>query len=179
MDNASITPTNSYARDVGGNCKRHTMQHMIKNIIGLILTAILISNCSIKTQSLSDNDSTKTLSKIDTVWINFKDALLNNRFDYLIANSCDTIQCIDCLSDSLKSENEIYDSKIIYTNHLKSLVHKEIWDKHNYTISETDSLIYINYSLKSKYSEEGGENLVYIFKNKNEQFLFNGMITIP
>ena len=60
------------------------MQQKIRHIIGLILTAILISNCSIKTQSLSDNDSTKTMSKIDTVWMNFKDALLTNQFDYLI-----------------------------------------------------------------------------------------------
>lgn len=155
------------------------MQQKNRHIIGLILTAILISNCSIKTKSISDNDSTKTTSTIDTVWMNFKDALLTNRFDYLIVNSCDTIQCIDCLSDSLKSENEIYDSKIIYIKYLKSLIHQEIWDKYDYTVSETDSLIYVNYSIKSKYSEEVGENLVYIFKNKNERFLFSGMITIP
>ena len=155
------------------------MQQKMKHIIGLILTAILISNCSIKTQRISDNDSMKSLSKVDTVWMNFKDALLTNRLDYLIANSCDTIQCIDCLNDSLKSENEIYASKIIYNNHLKSLIHKEIWDKYNYSVSESDSLIYINYSIKSKYSEEGKENLVYIFESINERFLFSGMITIP
>jgi len=155
------------------------MQQKIRHIIGLILTAILISNCSIKTQSISDKDSMKALSKLDTVWMNFKGALLTNRLDYLIANSCDTIQCIDCLSDSLKSENEIYDSKIIYNNYLKSLIHKEIWDKYNYTVSKTDSLIYINYSIKSKYSEEGGENLIYIFENINQRFLFSGMITVP
>lgn len=76
-----------------------------------------------------------------------------------------------CLNDSLKSENEIYASRIIYTNPLKSLIQREIWDKYNYSVSESDSLIYINYSIKSKYCEEGRENLVYIFQNKTIDFI--------
>jgi hypothetical protein len=150
----------------------------MKYILGLILLSQLLTNCFYRTDKLGQNGSDlKNLSYADSLWIDYKGALQNQRIDYLIDNSLDSIQCVDCVTDS-NNLSDIYNSKYIFDNHLKELKHLDSLTN-DYLAYQNDSMIFINYTVKDKKSEEGGYNLIYIFKKSNQRYLFNGMTTTP
>jgi len=150
----------------------------MKYILGLILLSQLLTNCSYRTDKLSQKGSDlKNMSYADSLWIDYKSAMQNQRIDYLIDNSLDSIQCVDCVTDS-NNLSDIYDSKYIFDNHLKELIHLDSLTN-DYSAFQNDSMIFINYTIKDKKSEEGGYNLIYIFKKSNQRYLFSGMTTTP
>ncbi|MCL3782714.1 hypothetical protein EMN47_20195 [Prolixibacteraceae bacterium JC049] len=156
------------------------MQYRIYHMIILISLGIILTNCSIRTKK--ESHSAPKINKLafaDSVWIKFRDALQERQLDYLINNSFDSIQCIDCLPDSLKTKNEIYFSRDIYKQYLKELMHLDSLNSYDYTIFENDTMIYVNYSIQWKYAEEGAYGLHYIFKKSDNEYLFSGMITTP
>jgi hypothetical protein len=149
-----------------------------KYILGLILLSQLLTNCSYRSDKFGQNGSDlKSMSYADSLWIEYKNALQNQRIDYLIDNSLDSIQCVDCVPDSGKL-SDIFDSKYIFENHLKELMHLDSLTN-DYSAFQNDSMIFINYTIKDNKSEEGGYNLIYIFKKSNQRYLFSGMLTTP
>ena len=150
----------------------------MKYILGLILFSQLLTNCSYRTDKLVKNGSNlKNMSYADSLWIDYKSAIQNQRIDYLIDNSLDSIQCVDCVTDS-NNLSDIYNSKYIFDNHLKELIHLDSLTN-DYSAFQNDSIIFINYTINDKKSEEGRYNLIYIFKKSNQRYLFSGMITTP
>jgi hypothetical protein len=156
------------------------MQYKIRHITILIFLGFILTNCSIGTKKQLNTDlKINEFTFADSVWIKFRDALQQRQIDYLINNSFDSIQCIDCLPDSLKTKNEIYNSRQIYKQHLRELMHLDSLINYDFTTFQNDTMIYVSYSIEWKYAEEGAYGLHYIFKKSNNEYLFSGMITTP
>lgn len=140
----------------------------------------LLTNCSIETKKQVHPDyRISEFTSADSVWIVFREALQQGQIEYLLSNSFDSIQCIDCLPDSLKTINEIYDSRLIYRQHLRELMHLDSLNNYDFSTFQNDTMFYVSYSIEWKYAEEGSYGLHYIFKKNNDKYLFSGMITIP
>lgn len=138
-----------------------------------LLLFIAISGCN------QPNTQRKELTIADSTWSRFKQALVESDMNYLMLNSKDSILCVDCLSDSLKNEEEIYSAKYIFENHLVKLKHFENVEKHKFNTYHNDTVLYISYSIKWKYAEEGWYDLHYRFEKQEEDYLFSGMFTTP
>ncbi len=104
----------------------------------------------------------RRLSYADSLWIDFANAMETKNLDYLIRNSLDTIKCSE-LNIVTEKSNEFYNSELIFKKYLKQLMHlNSLLDK-RYTTFQDDSLIHVNYLIESKFAEEKGYNLIYIF----------------
>jgi len=114
--------------------------------------------------------------KKDSIWIEFASALENKDLDYLIQNSMDTIQCVDCISES---DKEYFSSKYIFKNHIKELMHLESLTDKKFSSSFDGDFIRINYTIKWEKAPEGAYNLIFSFKKVDNKYLFNGMFTVP
>jgi len=89
------------------------------------------------------------------------------------------IQCIDCLTDSLKTADELYDSRLIFESYLVQLMHLDNLESYDFSTFQNDSMIYVSYSIKWKYAEEGYYGLHYRFKKVDEKYLFYSKFTTP
>jgi hypothetical protein len=124
--------------------------------------------------SCSRADKLETLSQADSVWINFMAQLENKNIGFLIKNSLDSIQCVDC---DIKSDRktEFYDAEFVFKNHLDELKHlKSLKDK-EFTTHEEDNLIRVHYSFPATFSQDHGYNLVFTFIKVDDKYLFTGM----
>mgnify|MGYP000309547049 CR=1 FL=1 len=132
----------------------------------LVLTLVIFLN-SCKKES-------KTFEK-NSFWENFKTKLEKNDLEYLIKNSFDSIQCIDCVPNE---RGMLYSPKFIYINYKNEFYDKIFLDEKKYSVYQKDSIIRINYSFKGKFGNEG-HNIIYMFDKKENKFLLSGMIKIP
>lgn len=131
-------------------------------------------------QAKSKNEpSIIRLTFADSLWVKFRDSMINQKIDFLIENSFDTIQCIDCVNDDLKTVNEQYASRFIFENNLAQLIHLDNIGAYDFSSNQSDSVIYITYSIKLNDAEEGAYGLHYKFKKAREKYLFQGMFTTP
>lgn len=76
------------------------------------------------------------------MWNEFALAMETKNLEYLIKNSFDTIQCIDCIINN-KSEN------------LDKLMHLDSLTNIEFSTYTTDSIIRVSYSVKWKLAPEG------------------------
>src|SRR5688572_19374354 len=69
------------------------------------------------------------LTQADSIWISFMTQMENGNVEFLLENSLDTIQCVDCNIES-GGQSEFYDSDLIFNHHLGKLKHlKSLRDK--------------------------------------------------
>ena len=150
----------------------------ILRIFGFISICIFLICCS-RLKQENNLAQKKKLDFADSLWIDFSTAIENKDFAYLVENSLDTIECIDCTNDSA-IEKPYFKSDFIFQNHLESLYNHEYLEKLQYTTFHSDTNeIRINYSIESPQAPEGGYNIIYTFIRKNNKYLFKGMITVP
>ena len=79
------------------------------------------------------------------------------------------------LTFSTSNNNDQYESRFIFENHLEKLMHLKILSTQKHGIYEYDNIMRVNYKIKSKVTEERGYNLIFIFKKKGGKYLFRGM----
>lgn len=115
------------------------------------------------------------LTFADSIWVNFSKHLENKNLAFLIENSLDTIQCVDCEILPFK-ENEYYKAKFIFNNRIEKLKYLKTFKDIEFSTFEEDSIIYVNYSFPETFTQEYGYNLIFIFKKVKNRYLFAGKI---
>ncbi|TKG91501.1 hypothetical protein EYV94_20970 [Puteibacter caeruleilacunae] len=110
----------------------------------------------------------------DSLWQKFAYSLETRDTTFLINNSLDTIQCAE-----FSSENEYFASEFIFKNHIKKLMHLDSLRNADYNIYVGDSLMHINYPIKTNKTIEGGYNLIFSFSKVENRFVFRGMLLTP
>ncbi|MDM8158216.1 hypothetical protein QUH73_00175 [Labilibaculum sp. K2S] len=80
-----------------------------------ILTSILII------QLLLACSYSSNISVADSIWIKFATAIEAGNLEFLVNNSLDTIQCVDCIPEN-NNGKEFFKSKIIYQDYLDKLM---------------------------------------------------------
>ncbi|WP_133259614.1 hypothetical protein [Pseudochryseolinea flava] len=139
------------------------------------LQASIFALLSFTVISCGQRDERKKLSSIDSIWVNFKTQLENRNVKFLVANSLDTIQCVDC-GDSAGEETEFYDAHFIFQNRLDKVKHfKNLSDK-DFTTHESDNLVRVSYNIPSSLFQDHGYNLIFTFVKVKNKYLFAGMI---
>ncbi|MCB0495231.1 MAG: hypothetical protein KDC79_03805 [Cyclobacteriaceae bacterium] len=119
----------------------------------------------------------RSVSKEDSLWINFAHALEIKDTKFLIENSLDSVQCAECIFLS-NHETEVYASSFVYDqpDRIEKLMHIDsLSDQDFSTFVEGDRLV-VNYKVKSIYAEEGGYNLIFLFIKTSKGYRFKGMI---
>lgn len=144
-------------------------------IPSLFTVFILISFCS---SSQSENKQEKIITAPDSLWLQFANRMKTKDIEFLVNNSLDTIQCADCNLDG-NPDNEYYESKIVFENHMDKLMHINSFQNKDYYIYQDDSLMHVVYSIKNYNALEGGYNLMFNFVKKDGKYLFQGMIVTP
>jgi hypothetical protein len=124
--------------------------------------------------SCDKTDKRETLTQADSLWVNFMTQLENGNIDFLIKNSLDTIQCVDCEISSDR-ETEFYDAELIFNNHLDKLKHLKSLKDEEFTTHEEDNVIRVNYSFPATFSQDRGYNLIFTFIKVDDKYLFAGM----
>ncbi len=147
----------------------------MKNIINsLVLTClILMFSCGQNNKKAKENYSTT-----DLIWLKFSKALEVKDYNYLIENSMDTIQCVDCFP-KIKSSSEFYEAKFIFGNNenIKKIMHLESLSDKKFSTFVQDNLFRVNYIIENKtFLADKGYNLIFTFKKTKEGYLFFGMI---
>lgn len=141
------------------------MKNINSNVLLILTLVISLSSCK---------KNSKTFEK-NSFWENFKSKIENNSIDYLVKNSFDSIQCIDCVAN--KGE-KLHPSKFIFKNYKTQFYDNSFLDGKEYSVYKDDSIIRVNYSFKSKIGNEK-HHIIYIFDKQDGKFLLSGMITIP
>jgi hypothetical protein len=136
---------------------------------------LLLTACSFSKKT----GSKQALNFADSLWIDYRTALSQKNINYPIKHSLDSIGCIDCIRDSLKNEKQIYDSKLIFTSYLTEFKHLTDLEKHPFSSYQTDSIIYISYSINCKEAEESAYGLHYRFRKVKHLYLLEDMFTVP
>jgi hypothetical protein len=95
--------------------------------------------------------------------------------DFLIRNSLDTIQCVDC-DIRPDRETEFYDAELIFNSHLDKLGRLKSLEDKEFTTHEEDNIIRVNYSFPATFSQDHGYNLIFTFVKVDDKYLFTGMI---
>lgn len=157
--------------------KMNMKQNLIK-ILGLIFIIQFIGCVDCLKRESNYVEEIKEVSYADSLWLEFATAMETKNLEYLIKTSFDTIQCIDCILDN-KSDNEFYDSKMIFKEYLGNLMHIESLTNKEFSTYMNDTIIRVSYSIKCKQALEGGYNLIFTFMKENENFYFDGMFTVP
>ena len=111
----------------------------------------------------------------NTVWEKFKTGIENEDLTYLLNNSLDSINCVDCI---LEKDNDLYSKQLIFKKHLENLYNSELLKGKRYAIHETDSIIRISYSFEKLIGNESS-SIIYMFDKTENKYLFSGMITTP
>jgi hypothetical protein len=145
-------------------------------IIGLIIFIICTVSCSSNRQP--EKNICRELTFADSLWIEFAKALERHDTKYLIGNSFDTVHCVDCLQDSIRT-GEYYDSKDIFQNHLKEFMHIDSLSNTEFSSYQDDSLIQISYNIKWRYAEEGAYGLIFTFIKSKDKYLFKERYFMP
>ena len=162
---------------VSGYCKKKTMTQNIFRILGLVVIIQFVGCVNILKKETNSKDLKKT-SFADSLWIEYATAIETKNIEYLIKNSFDIIQCVDCILDN-KSNSEYYYSEILFNGYLDKLMHMDSLTNREFSTFMTDSIIRINYNIEWKLAPEGAYGLVFTFKKRDERFKFYGMFTIP
>jgi hypothetical protein len=139
-------------------------------LILIIVTARTFSSCE-----KTDKSKNEGLTQAENVWVNFMTQLESGNIDFLIKNSLDTIQCVDCEVTSDR-QTEFYVADFIFKNRLDKLKHlKSLKDK-EFSIHMVDNLIRVNYSFPATISQDHGYNLIFTFVKVDNKYMFTGMI---
>ena len=131
----------------------------------------IISSCNYKNHQQNQT----ALSHTDSLWLDFLSAIQRKDINYLIKNSLDTIQCGECNLISGK-DDEYYEASFVFKNHFDKLLHLKDFKNKEFSTSEVDGELRVNYSVKAKYAEEGGYNLFFLFVKTDKGYLFKGMV---
>ncbi len=140
----------------------------------IILITIIISSCT----NPPKNQAPPPPSYADSLWIAFAEAMEAKDLDYLRENSLDTIQCVDCVVDH-PGEDDYFVADGIFQYYLPQLMHLDSLTDRVFTTHMSDSIIHVSYSIEWALAPEGGYNLVFTFRKKDDQFWFAGMFTVP
>ena len=131
----------------------------------LIILIFLVLSCKRESKTLTENP----------IWEQFKTGIENRDLTYLLNNSLDSINCVDCI---LEKANKLQLSQFIFENHLEKLYNPELLKGKKYSIYDTDSIIRISYNFEKLFSNESS-SIIYMFDKTEKKYLFTGMITIP
>jgi hypothetical protein len=115
-------------------------------------------------------------NKADSIWQNFMIALETKQIDYLLNNSFDSIHCSELNDTTLASIGDKYDAKFIFENYLNKLMHLKNLSTQKSHIFYNDSIIRIQFPIKSKAAEEDGYDLIFMFNKSDNKYLFSGML---
>ena len=86
-------------------------------ILTIFILAELLLSCTGRTEQ------PRTLTSTDSLWLNFATAMERNDLEYLLANSLDSIRCVDCNPTTPNWEDEVYEAEYLFRNHLTDLMH--------------------------------------------------------
>jgi hypothetical protein len=136
-------------------------------ILFLLLTTLTIWSCD-KTHKR------ETLTQADSVWINFMTQLEKGNVDFLLKNSLDTVQCVDCGIEAHPT-TEYYSSGLIFNHYLEQIKHLKSFKDNEFSTHVEDNLIRVNYSFPSTYFQDHGYNLIFTFIKVDDKYLFTGM----
>src|SRR5688572_1543016 len=98
------------------------------------------------TQTIWSCDKTykrETLTQADSVWVNFMIQLDSANVDYLLKNSLDTIQCVDCEIKAHETA-EFFSSELIFNHYLEQIRHLKSLKDLEFTTHVEDNLIRVN-----------------------------------
>lgn len=146
---------------------------IIFKIAILILLGELLVSCS------STTERTRTLTATDSLWLNFAVAMDNKNIDFLLANSLDSISCVDCEPNNSGSDKKIYQAEYLFMNFLPELMHLDDLTTAEFSTFEDSTSIKVNYSIKSSNAPEGGYNLIFVLEKRNGKYLLTDRFFVP
>jgi hypothetical protein len=139
----------------------------------LLISMIVLGACNIENNA---HNNEKKLTKTDSIWLKFAEALESKDINYLIKNSLDTISCFDCNIDS-DNEEEYFNKEFIFQNYIDRIMHIDSLSKRDYSSYCIDNnRIKIVYSIYSKKSPEGKYSLIFSLTKIKDNYYFQGMI---
>ena len=141
-------------------------------IFTVFFLAELLTNCTGRTEQ------PRTLTATDSLWLNFATAMERNDLEYLLANSLDSIRCVDCNPTTPNWEDEIYEAEYLFKNHLTDLMHLDNLSS-GFSTYQDSTLIRVGYTIEAPQAEEGAYNLVFTLEQKNGKYLLADRFFVP
>ena len=105
----------------------------------------------------------------DSLWLNFATAMERNDLEYLLANSLDSIRCVDCNPTTPNWEDEVYEAEYLFRNHLTDLMHLDNLTS-GFSTYQDSTLLRVGYSVEAPQAEEGVYTLVFTLERINEKY---------
>ncbi len=139
----------------------------------LILIIGLISNCS------TQKEQTRVLTATDSLWLNFATAMEGRNLDYLIANSLDSIFCVDCEYSNSGSDRKLYQAEYLFNNLMPELMHLDDLTMTEFSTYQDSTGIMVNYSIASKNAPEGGYNLIFVLEYTHGNYYLAERTFVP
>ena len=131
----------------------------------LLIFILLVFSCKRESNILTEN----------SIWEKFKSGFENKDLTYLVNNSLDSIQCVDCIS---AESDKLQSSEFIFDKHLEELYNAKLLKGMEYSNYQTDSIIRISYNFEKSFGNESS-SIIYMFNKSDGKYLFVGMITNP
>jgi len=150
--------------------------------ITYITLLLLMFNLSLLTIACDSNNSKKEIqasTKLDKTWLEFENALELRNVDFLTNNSLDSVTCTDCSIPTTNSQDEYFDSHLIFNNYFDKLKHVESLKDHTFDVYQVNpNTIRVVYNIESSEAPEGGYGLIFtlVKKKGSDKYFFGGMI---
>lgn len=103
----------------------------------------------------------------------------SKNIDFLVANSLDSISCVDCEPNNSGTDKQNYQAVDLFTNLLPELMHLNDLTTAEFSTFEDSTSIKVNYSIKSNNAPEGGYNLIFILERVNGNFYLAERTFVP
>jgi hypothetical protein len=146
---------------------------IIIQIAVLIFLTELLSSCS------AQNEQKPTLNTTDSLWLKFASAMEEKNLDFLLANSLDSISCVDCEPSNSGSDRKDYRAEYLFKMLMPELMHLADLSTAEFSTFEDSTSIKVNYSIKWNSAPEGGYNLIFVLKKRNGKYLLTDRIFVP
>ena len=130
-------------------------------------------NCS------SRREQPRKLTATDSLWLNFATAMNNKNIDFLLANSLDSISCVDCEPNNSGTDKRVHDAEYLYMNLMPELRYLNDLTATKFSTFEDSTSIKVNYSIKSNNALEGSYNLIFILELVNGNFYLAERTFVP
>ena len=153
----------------------------MKKIIYLCIIGVIIFSFSCKTNTNTEPRYEKKEEKgeLTIFWTTFQNAVKNNDYFFLIQNSLSKIECLDC--GIIPDTTEWYPAELVFGSYLEKIVapsNKDYIISHdvgNVPLNQGEKIHYINYIINGRRSY----NKIYSIIEKEKEFKFRGMFTVP
>lgn len=122
------------------------------------------------------SDTSKLGIQIVSFWESYCNAIKEKNFEYLIANSQDSIECGICdWGDNPKKWN---DPRLVFIKYLYDIYDSNILSNKDFELARQEDNYYINYTILDDTAPEGAYNIVYTIKQLEKQLKFVGVFSV-